>query len=592
MAGGERVRPPADLRSRWTRDETGLVATASHRSTAAAGRPDDPPTNPRRVLYRGGRVRSPVSPFATALLTDGDTVAWVGTEEVAATLAADLAGDPVGAVVELDDALVTPAFVDAHVHATATGLALGGLDLGTAPTLTAALDALASHARAQPGRVILGTGWDETAWPQRRPPTAAEIDRAAGSDTSGPGPLVYLARADVHSAVVSSALADRAGAAGLPGWAGDGLCRLDAHHAVRAAALACVGPSQRREAQRRTRARAARLGIAALHEMAGPRVSSEDDLAGLLALARAEPGPEVWGYWSGDTATAARHGVGFGGDLFVDGSIGSHTAALCAPYADLPGETGVLHLHADGVRESVLRAVAAGLQVGFHVIGDSAITTALDGLEAAADRIGLERVVAGRHRLEHCEMADPDAVRRMARLGVVASVQPAFDARWGGADGMYAGRLGVERARAMNPFATMAAAGVVLALSSDAPVTPLDPWGGVRAAVQHHTPGAALSARAAFSAATRGGWRAARADGDGSGELAPGSPASFAVWAVPGELVVQVPDDRVAAWSTDPRAAVAGLPDLSDPSGAAPACLRTVVRGRPVFVADQPHGAA
>ncbi|MGF7234492.1 MAG: amidohydrolase [Frankia sp.] len=563
-------------------------SSTSHSPSTSSGRSAEArAARPSRVLYRGGRVRSPVSPFATSMLTDGDTVAWVGTDEVAATLAADLAGQSDAAVVELDDALITPAFVDAHVHATAAGLALGGLDLAGAPTLAAALDALSAYAKGRSGSVILGTGWDETAWPERRAPTAAEIDRAAGgAGGNGSGPLVYLARADVHSAVVSSALAARAGVgAGFPGWSGTGRCLLDAHHAVRSTALASVGTVQCEEAQRRTRARAAELGIAALHEMAGPQVSSEEDLVALLVLAHAEPGPEVSGYWSGEISTARRLGVGCGGDLFVDGSIGSHTAALGSPYTDRADEVGVLQLDADDVREQVLEATAAGLQIGFHVIGDAAIAVVLDGLEAAAERVGLDRIVGGRHRLEHCEMAGPDAVRRMARLGVVASVQPAFDARWGGADGMYAQRLGPDRAAAMNPFAGLAAAGVVLALSSDAPVTPLDPWGGVRAAVRHHAADSALSARAAFSAATRGGWRAARAEGDGSGELAPGRPASFAVWAVPDELVVQVPDGRIAAWSTDPRAAVAGLPNLS---GAAPSCLRTVVRGRPVFVVDEP----
>jgi predicted amidohydrolase YtcJ len=143
---------------------------------------------------------------------------------------------------------------------------------------------------------------------------------------------------------------------------------------------------------------------------------------------------------------------------------------------------------------------------------------------------------------------------------------------------MYASRLGPERARTMNPYAALAAAGVALALGSDAPVTPLDPWGTVRAAVAHRTAGSGLSARAAFSAHTRGGWRAARVEG--VGELAPGAPATFAVWALPGELVVQTPDDRVSAWSTDPRSGVAGLPDLSGPD---PTCLRTVVRGRVVW---------
>jgi len=119
-----------------------------------------------------------------------------------------------------------------------------------------------------------------------------------------------------------------------------------------------------------------------------------------------------------------------------------------------------------------------------------------------------------------------------------------------------------------------------MALGSDAPVTPLDPWGTVRAAVQHRTAGSGLSARAAFAAHTRGGWRAAGIDG--CGELAPGLPATFAVWQVEGELVVQAPDDRVSGWSTDPRGGVAGLPDLAGPD---PVCMCTVVTGVTAYAA-------
>jgi predicted amidohydrolase YtcJ len=144
---------------------------------------------------------------------------------------------------------------------------------------------------------------------------------------------------------------------------------------------------------------------------------------------------------------------------------------------------------------------------------------------------------------------------------------------------MYAQRLGRDRALAMNPFAALSAAGVALALGSDSPVTPLDPWGTIRAAVHHRTAGSGISARAAFSAHTRGGWRAARRDDEG--ELVPGAPATFAIWQVEGELLVQAPDDRVSGWSTDPRAGVSGLPDLD---AGDPVCLRTVVRGRDAFV--------
>ncbi|ONH32970.1 amidohydrolase [Pseudofrankia asymbiotica] len=520
----------------------------------------------RAVLYRGGHVHSATHPGATALLTVGATVAWVGAD--VDEIGAPGPGSGVDAVVDLDGALVTPAFVDAHLHATATGLALGGLDLAAAPTLTTALDTVAAAARAEPGSALLGTGWDETRWPGRRAPGAAELDRAA------PGRLVYLARVDGHTAAVSTTLAAASGAAGLAGWLGDGLVRDDAHHAARVHAYATISPAQRAGAWRRLRATATRLGIAALHEMAGPEVSSAEDLAALLAHAAAEPGPSVHGYWAGDAGVLAdldpdgRLAVGLGGDLFVDGSLGSHTAALRAPYADRPGHRPAPMLDAAAVRATVLAAVAAGRQPGFHAIGDAALDAVLDGLDAAARTAGRGRVVASRPRVEHCELAHPDQITRLAGAGAVAVVQPAFDAAWGGPDGMYATRLGAARAGSMNPLAALAAAGVGLALSSDAPVTPLDPWGAVRAATGHRTPAARLDPASALRAATHGGWHAARADADGSGSLAPGHPATLAVWRLPAGLTPA---------SAPPQPP---LPDLAGPD---PACARTVLGGEVLF---------
>jgi predicted amidohydrolase YtcJ len=173
----------------------------------------------------------------------------------------------------------------------------------------------------------------------------------------------------------------------------------------------------------------------------------------------------------------------------------------------------------------------------------------------------------------------PQAIDAFAEFGLIASVQPAFDAAWGGPDGMYAARLGAERAAALNPFAAMTRAGVPLVLGSDSPVTPLDPWGTVRAAAFHRTRAHRISARAAFQAHTRGGWRAIGRDE--AGVLVPGAPADYAVWQV-GDLLVQAPDERVANWSTDPRSGTPGLPDLT-PGAALPTALTTVVAGRTVF---------
>ena len=519
----------------------------------------------RTTLYRRGRVRRPDDPFATALLGDAGTVAWVGSEGAADAMTADL-------VVDLEDAWVAPAFVDAHVHATSTGLALTGLDLTGAPSLAVALDRVEQAARSARGGVLLGTGWDDTDWPEGRAPTATELDRASY------GGVVYLARTDVHSAVASSALlAACPEARSAAGFVGDGLVRQQAHHLVRRAAYAAVTPAQRRAAQTAALDRAARLGIACVHECGGPDIGGESDFLALLAL---EHGVERIGYWGElDGVERARElgAVGAGGDLFADGALGSHTACLHAAYLDEP-TSGHAYLTVEQVAGHVAACTSAGLQAGFHAIGDAALTAVLDGTARAAEQLGLAAVRAMRHRVEHAELLLPAHVAQLAALGMVASVQPAFDARWGGPDGMYAARLGAERAAGMNPYAALAAAGVALALGSDAPVTPLDPWGTVRAAVHHRTAGSGLSARAAFSAHTRGGWRAARRDG--TGELTPGAPATFAVWELPDELVVQVPDERVASWSTDPRAGVAGLPDLT---GADPACRTTVVAGEVIW---------
>ncbi len=520
------------------------------------------------TLYRRGRVRSPADPFATALLVDGDTVVWVGGELAADAMTAEV-------TVDLEDAWVAPAFVDAHVHTTTTGLALTGLDLADCPSLAVLLDRVEQASRAARGGIVLGTGWEEDGWPERRPPTAAELDRASY------GGVVYLARTDCHSGVASGALLAAApGARALPGFEADGLVKEEAHSEVRRIAFDSLTAVQRREAQRATRTRAAALGIGCLHECGGPGIDGEDDFTALLALARDEPGPEVLGYWGelGGVERARQLGaVAAGGDLFADGSIGSRTACLGHRYDDVD-TLGYAYLDAAQVAEHVTACTRAGLQAGFHAIGDAALTAVLEGYAAAAREVGIDLVRAGRHRIEHVEVPLPQHIGQMAELGLVASVQPAFDARWGGTGGLYEARLGADRTRDSNPLAALAAAGVPLAFGSDAPVTPLDPWGGVRAATLHHTPSSRLSARAAFSAHTRGGWRAARVEG--AGELAPGAPATFAVWDLPSELVVQAPDDRVSAWSTDPRSGVAGLPDLSADD---PVCRTTVVRGAQVW---------
>ncbi|GAA4846105.1 amidohydrolase [Saccharopolyspora rosea] len=528
------------------------------------------------TLLLGGRIHSPADADATAMAVTDGVVAWVGTDEVGRAL------HPDAEVVDLAGALVTPAFVDSHVHATSTGLLLNGLDLTGCASLTEFLHALRDHVEEYPGALVWGHGWDETWWPERRPPTRAEIDRAAG------GAPVYLSRIDVHSALVSSALVERAPLArGSEGWSENGPLTRVAHHHTRRAARESLGVAQRRDAQLAFLRHAAAQGVASVHECAGPDISGADDLADLLELSARGGVPDVVGYWGelGAVDRARELGVrGLAGDLFVDGAVGSRTAALRHPYTDDPATSGVLYLDASAVAEHLVACTRAGLQAGFHVIGDAGVAEVCEGFRRAAETVGAPALAGMRHRLEHLEMVDAEQAAQLARYGVAASVQPSFDATWGGPADMYARRLGVPRGTRLNPFSQLAANGVLLAFGSDAPVTPVDPWAGVRAAVHHRTEGFGISPRAAFAAHTRGGWRAAGVDDGLTGALVPGAPATYAVWDA-GELVVAAPDSRVQRWSTDPRAGVPGLPDLR-PGAELPRCLRTVLRGETLYTRD------
>ncbi len=537
-------------------------------------------------VYAGSANTGDLPTAATALVVEGESIAWLGDED-----AADAHADGVDHVVDLDGALLTPAFVDAHVHATSTGIALEGLDLTGAASLAECLSRVEAFARGRRGGVVLGHGWDETTWPEHRAPTRQELDRASY------GGVVYLSRIDVHSAAVSSALlAVAPEVRAAAGFSDSGHVTTEAHHVVRRVARESVTPSQQRAAQRATRRRAAELGIGAFHELGGPDISSAEDLRDLLDLSGAEAGPDVVGYWGelGGTGGSAGDGIGraralgalgAAGDLFADGAIGSHTACLRAVYADAE-HAGHAYLTSAQARDHVLACTRAGLQAGFHAIGDGALETVVAGLREAAALVGVPALRAARHRLEHVEMVDLAMIATLSELGVVASVQPAFDALWGGGQGMYAERLGVGRARTLNPLASMAGAGVVLAFGSDSPVTPLDPWGTIRAAAHHHAVDQRLSVAAGFAAHTRGGWWAARRDA--GGVLAVGLPATFAVWGRIGAVGGPRSDLPTAARAQgDPggRGADPSVLPRLDGETPLPRCLRTVVRGRTIFEA-------
>ena len=515
---------------------------------------------PTVTILRNGQVYSSAEVAGSALVMVDDRITFVGSDATARAAASG------AREVDLNGRLVTPAFVDPHLHLIQTGQLINGMDLHDCRTRDEVLEAVSSYAASHRGRrVVVGQGWDEGRWPDPRPPTRAELDRAGG------GIAVYLARVDVHSAVVSSALQDQ-----LPeistaeGYRADGLLSRQAHHLVRGRMDRLFTDAERRSDASTALLRAASLGVGAVHELGGPHLGPIEDLIRVREAA-GELGIGVVCYWgelaSSEALAKARSvgAAGLAGDLCIDGSIGSHTASLFEPYHDqdatsLPG-TGTRYLSDEEIAGHLIDCTRAGVQAGFHCIGDEAVAAAVDGLRRAAAAVGLSALRRGRHRLEHLEMAAEADFTTLARYGVTASMQPAFDAVWGGPGKLYEKRLGEVRAAQMNRCGGLRGAGVGLALGTDSPVTPLAGWETVRAAVWHSRPTERLTVGEAIAAATLGGHRAAGVDD--VGRLRPGWRADLAVWDV----------DRAPTPS--------GLPQL-DHDAPLPACTATVVAGRQI----------
>jgi predicted amidohydrolase YtcJ len=464
----------------------------------------------------------PAAPTARAVMCDRGRVRWVGS---------DPADAPTGGTaprrIDLDGAVVYPAFVDAHAHLTVTGLTLGGLDLAECESLDDCLATVRAVADVLPGPVIWGSGWDDFDWPERRPPNADELARASG------GRPVLLFRADGHSAVVdrvslgSAPFARAAGVDRDQSGQPTGLLRREANHLARRWFFAELEDTQLKGARELIARHAAGLGIASVHEMGGPDLLGERDFDAWLDGAwpiRVVP------YW-GDTDldfVAARGLRQIGGSLLLDGTLGSRTAALEDDYADAVGR-GYLYRETDELVAFTVEAIGRRIQPAFHCIGDRAVRQAVTVLELAAEATGADAVAAARPRLDLCELVPSELLPTMGRLGIVAVVGPNFDWMFGGRRGLYATRLGPERARRMNPFRPLVDAGVTLAFGSDAGVTPMDPWLMVDAAIRHSRPAFALDPADALRAAIVGGRHAAHQDD--AGTVAPGMRADLAAFA-------------------------------------------------------------
>ena len=430
-------------------------------------------------------------------------------------------------------------------------------------------------------RAIIGHGWDETRWPEGRPPSREEVDRATW------GSVVYLSRIDVHSAVVSSALV-----AQVPGVPRPARLRRDG------AAEPAGAPRRPRGHPRDDRrgpagggapghARARRLARHRRHARDG----RPDDLqrgrprrAARPRRRRARPDSSSatgasWRARAASSGPAPSAPCGVAGDLFVDGAIGSRTACLCEPYADAPDRTGAA-LPRPPTRSPTTwrRRPRPGCRPAST---SSATPPARPSSRAARGRRARRRCRRCGQRCTGSSMpscSPTTTSRAMADLGVTASMQPMFDGLWGGPGGMYEQRLGAARAARHEPVRRPRVRRRPGGLRLRRPRHRAGPVGGrARRRAPHHPGAGAVRAGGVLRPHPR---RLARRRAAGHRRARARSARPLAVWAVD-DIVVQAPDERLAAWSTDPRCGTPGLPrPRPGPARCRRACARSCTGAR------------
>jgi predicted amidohydrolase YtcJ len=384
---------------------------------------------------------------------------------------------------------LVPAPGDAHVHLLESAILQWGVELSGARTVAEVLERLAAGVEATGGggmsdRLCWAHSLEPGRLSEKRWPRAAEVERAVAGR-----PLIVLQH-DGHASLTTAAadrlLEARAGrvlvreAEGF--YAG---ARVGAdHYLAFSAALTLTPDNDKLVALDRYLERVADRGVAIVHAFAGCPALGQQDTE-LMHRHRDRWPVDVRLYpQSIDPSEPIVRTLGRrGGCLLIDGSIGSRTAALRSPYAQGAAAgrpRGRLYFSDDELRDLVTMTHHAGHQLVLHAIGDRAVDQVLTAMSLLHDPRGIRTL---RHRIEHAVLLHPDQVERIAELGLVVGVQPAFHSRWGGRGGEYETALGSERAMRTNDFPSLLAAGVVLAGGSDAFVTPLDPWAGMRAAM-------------------------------------------------------------------------------------------------------------
>jgi len=432
---------------------------------------------------------------AEALAIAGDKILAVGLrEEILKSKGPDTK------IIDLDGHFVMPGFNDAHMHLASAGLEKMNVNLVGAKTLDEFRDRLrAKIETAEPGTWVVGEGWDETLWPVKVLPTRWDLDEVSGQHP------VYLSRVDGHIAVantralqlasVTVASKDPAGGKIDRGEDGtpNGILRETAKEAV-AAVIPKPTPEKRRQAIDLALADLASHGVTSAQDY-----SSWDDFQIYEALEREGKLTARISEWlsfdeSLDQLNSKRNSHPASDNMlhtgmlkgFMDGSLGSKTAALLEPYSDDPENSGLPQYDAAKLNAMTKERVLAGYQIGFHAIGDKGVQMALDAFAEAEKTAKEEKVKAGdggadyRLRVEHAQVTTPQQILRFKEQKVIASMQPSHlltDMNWAES------RLGAKRAEHSYAWAEFLRRGVVLALGTDYPVEPVTPFRGLYAAI-------------------------------------------------------------------------------------------------------------
>jgi predicted amidohydrolase YtcJ len=432
-----------------------------------------------------------------------------------------------------------PGLIDAHGHVLALGFTALQLDLTGTTSLTDLQARLKAYAEANPNaRWILGRGWNQELWAEKRFPTAADID-AVVSDRP-----VWLGRVDGHAAIANSAAMQAAGFAlntqtPSGGRIENGLF-VDNAMSLIESRIPAPTPAEQDAAMAAVQQMMLSNGLTAAADMG----TSPDEWAAMnrageagtlsvriLSYAGGIPGMKaINGGKPSDWLYGDRLHLG-GVKLYADGALGSRGAWLKHPYADKPDTRGLQFLTDAQMLEQATAAAAGGYQLAIHAIGDAANAQVISTYEKLSATYGKDR----RWRIEHFQIADPADIPRLKPAGIIASMQPTHQT----SDRLMAeARLGPDRLKGAYAWQTVEKLGIPIAFGSDFPVESPNPFPGLAAAVSRQDmngqppggwfPDERVSLAQALAGFTRGAAYAGFAEGK-IGSLDPGKWADFII---------------------------------------------------------------